>query len=255
MDIDENETPSLDQNLKSLSEDEIKNSLTDPKERDSFPEEAILPTISGKPGKKAVRLKDKEHTEKFGLKSPVHPNVLKARERSADIFHLRKQGWTIREIALKYNVHPNAITAIIKREVQKVTKKTSEDLDTLRQIQLERLDFMWKSLWPNMECGNANAIEKGLAVMERQAKLLGLDAPEVKRIDITVEMTETEAINNARMLGIAIPSVLDLSDGTVVNAEFEVREAITDEKTKTQEGSDSGGSSTKTEGTSHQETT
>ena len=55
-------------------------------------------------------------------------------------------------------------------------------------MQLERLNTMRLGLWPKVQKGGERATEVALRIEEREAKLLGLDAPEQleTKQDITV---------------------------------------------------------------------
>lgn len=55
--------------------------------------------------------------------------------------------------------------------------------DSATAEDLQRLAAAEKAIWPAVEKGDVTAIDRLLRIMERRAKLLGLDAP--KRIDIT----------------------------------------------------------------------
>ncbi len=62
--------------------------------------------------------------------------------------------------------------------VESALKKTiSEPSDALRQLELERLDTLQMAAWPLAVGGQVGAIERVLKVIERRAKLLGLDHP------------------------------------------------------------------------------
>jgi hypothetical protein len=52
-----------------------------------------------------------------------------------------------------------------------------EAVEDLRQIQYGRLETMMQKLWPDILKGDTKAIHAGLAVIERQAKMFGLDMP------------------------------------------------------------------------------
>ena len=64
--------------------------------------------------------------------------------------------------------------------------------EELRQLELERLDLLTRGLEPMASVGNPGAVNAYLRVMERRAKLLGLDAP--VKTDVT---TGGEKLSNA----------------------------------------------------------
>lgn len=113
--------------------------------------------------------------------SMTSPRILNASERQAQAIELRKAGVTFRAIAdaCGYKSVAGAYTAV-QSGIRKVLREPVEELVTL---ELARLDEMTLALWPGVKRSDVKAIEKMLAVMERRARLLGLDAP--KRTEIT----------------------------------------------------------------------
>lgn len=104
----------------------------------------------------------------------AHDNQLKALE-------LRKAGVSYQRIAetLGYKDSSGAW-----RAVKAALKKTlQEPADELRTLEIERLDAMLSAIWASVKQGQYGAQDRALKIMERRAKLLGLDAP-VKQ-DIT----------------------------------------------------------------------
>lgn len=100
---------------------------------------------------------------------------VKAHEKRVMALELRKAGLTLDEIARQVgyrsaaSVH-NAIRIAMQQSLQ-------EPADEVRQIELERLDKMHRALWPQAIRGEHGAIDRVLRIMERRAKLIGLDAP------------------------------------------------------------------------------
>ena len=87
-------------------------------------------------------------------------------------------------------------------------KELKESADRLRTLELLRLDAIQCAHWPNAHI--PRHVDVILKVMERRAKLLGLDAP-TKVVETTVN-------------GDALPPALDLSKLT--DAELEQMEAL-----------------------------
>src|SRR5205823_5555376 len=52
-----------------------------------------------------------------------------------------------------------------------------EPASMVRQLELERLDALQKSLWGKALAGDMPALDRILRIMERRSGLLGLDAP------------------------------------------------------------------------------
>ncbi len=98
----------------------------------------------------------------------AHDNQLKALE-------LRKAGVSYQRIAetLGYKDASGAW-----RAVKSALKKTlQEPAAELRTLEIERLDAMLSAIWASVKQVQYGAQDRALKIMERRAKLLGLDAP------------------------------------------------------------------------------
>lgn len=107
--------------------------------------------------------------------------TITAQERRLQALELRKQGKSYRAIGAALGVdHKTALTDV-RTALQRLLEQERESVDELRTIELERLDALLDALWVNATNerfrGQTRAVEMALKVMERRAKLLGLDAP------------------------------------------------------------------------------
>ena len=96
-------------------------------------------------------------------------------ERRRQALELRKAGATYDQIArqIGYANEGGAYKA-----VQAALKAVyREPADEVRKLELERLDRLTLALWTRAKEGEAEAIDRVLKLMDRRAKLLGLDAP------------------------------------------------------------------------------
>jgi hypothetical protein len=98
-------------------------------------------------------------------------------ERQLQALELRKAGFTYRAIGDKLGVDHTTVYKDIQHELQRLAEQQRDSADELRQLELERLDMLLKGLEPMASVGNPGAVNSYLKVMERRAKLLGLDAP------------------------------------------------------------------------------
>lgn len=103
------------------------------------------------------------------------PRRISAARRAARALELRSTGATFAEIArrLGYSSKTGAHDAV-KRGLDATLRKPA---DTLRKLDLERLDRLFATHYPRACRGDHQATLACLRVMERQAALLGLDAP------------------------------------------------------------------------------
>jgi len=98
-----------------------------------------------------------------------------ANDRHRQALELRKAGVSYAVIAERLGYRgPSGAHAAVGVALKKTLQ---EPADELRQLEVERLDAMLLSIWPQVKQGNQGAIDRALRIMERRAKLLGLDAP------------------------------------------------------------------------------
>lgn len=88
---------------------------------------------------------------------------------------LRVQGFSFSDIAdrLGYNSTQAAYDAV-KRALDRTER---EPADALRTLESERLDQLWQRAYLLALNGDLAAAATAMKIMERRAKLLGLDAP------------------------------------------------------------------------------
>ena len=97
------------------------------------------------------------------------------RERQAAALKLRKSGLTYDDIAeqLGYSNRGAAFRAVMGA----IERITDEPARELVRLECERLDALQAALWQKAVSGNEKAVDKVLRIMERRARLLGLDKP------------------------------------------------------------------------------
>lgn len=104
---------------------------------------------------------------------------LNAIEKQLEALEMRKAGLPYQNIAdiLGYSNHSGA-----RKAVQAAMKKTlREPADEVRELEIARLDDLINAIWHLRD--KPEFIDRILKIMERRAKLLGLDAP--SKQDIT----------------------------------------------------------------------
>jgi len=118
---------------------------------------------------------------------------LERRKRDSRVYELRIQGFTFDQIAadVGFNGPSGAWQAYerIKNDM------IFESVDEARKLELMRLDELQFSLWDRAINGDLPAANCVLKIMDRRAKLLGLDKPEkveVNKWDFTGEDIEGE---------------------------------------------------------------
>lgn len=109
---------------------------------------------------------------------------LTALDRQRQALELRKSGLTFEAIAaqLDYKHASGAAFAVASA----LKKTLQEPADSVRMIELARLDAMLAGLWKLATHGDTYAVDRVLKIMDRRAAYLGLDAP--KEVKVAHEM-------------------------------------------------------------------
>jgi hypothetical protein len=108
------------------------------------------------------------------VQEPVNPRI-RAAERQRRTLELRLAGYSFAAIADQVGYkHPSGASEALKQAL-KVTLQ--EPASEIRALEAERLDRLLLAWWPRAEAGQPEAFDKVLRLMERRARLLGLDQP------------------------------------------------------------------------------
>ena len=108
-------------------------------------------------------------------KNQTSPSTIDAKVRAARALELRMEGMKFDDIAeeLGYAGRQGAYDAV-SRELKALTREPAEEV---LRLDLERLDKMWGIHYLNAQAGDAVALSSCMRIMERRARLLGLDSP------------------------------------------------------------------------------
>jgi hypothetical protein len=134
------------------------------------------PDSRGKPkGKKPPR----------GAASPTSKFRLAAFEKQKRALEFRLAGASYSSIAetLGYANKGGAHKAVMAA----LEKTIQEPADRVRNMELERLDRLWFAVYQQATKGDAKAGQLCLSIMDRRAKLLGLDAPKKSEISGSIQ--------------------------------------------------------------------
>ena len=102
---------------------------------------------------------------------------LKARERAIQALELRKAGADYRQIGVALECSPQRAHQIVSAYLNKLNKQLAEGVEDVTAMEEQRLDALFMAAWPAAKAGDAQSIAVALRVMERRARMLGLDAP------------------------------------------------------------------------------
>lgn len=120
-------------------------------------------------------------------------------ERDLRIFKMRQAGVAINEIARRFNMTSGAVNASIRRQLEKMNREALLAYPEVLRLELERLDALQQSIWPMTQHRRVTtddgsevslepdikAIQQVLSIMDRRAKLLGMEQNNVNiQLDI-----------------------------------------------------------------------
>lgn len=116
-------------------------------------------------------------------------------ERQVKALELRRMGKGYAEIAASLGIAKSHVHRLVSAGLEDARAQVVTDASELRAEEISRLDAMLSGLWPEARKGTYAAVDRVLRIMERRAKLLGLDAP-IKHAatDPTGEIERTNAI-------------------------------------------------------------
>ena len=94
--------------------------------------------------------------------------------KEQEIVKLRRGGLTFDLIGERVGLTAQGAHKAYERALTRVVK---EDVDAIRQVETERLDLAQSAIWGKVLQGDNASIQSLIRIMERRAKLLGLDQP------------------------------------------------------------------------------
>ena len=139
---------------------------------------------------------------KTGGRPKTGPEAIEVRKRHCEWLDRRLEGCTYQEIADEYGVTKNAVYSAV---VALMTEMPAEDAESLRKMELARLDRQFRRLerqakvFAEGDEPNPQVEAVLLKNSERRCKLLGLDLPVTKAAndEQTVDIEELRKLLNA----------------------------------------------------------
>lgn len=115
-------------------------------------------------------------------------NAAEMADKQRQCYELRLKGHTVRQVAEIVGVSKSSVSNYCKAAALEVI---SPLVSEYRQMEDERLDLAFAAILPRVEIGEVRAVEVLIKLLERRAKLHGLDAPVQVEQSITT-YTETD---------------------------------------------------------------
>ena len=139
-------------------------------------------------------------------------------EKETTIIELRHEGYVWREIATMVDM---SIAGVVKAYKRALTRHPVAAVEEHRELELDRLDNLQRTYWQPAVAGNLRAADFVLRVIDKRAKLLGLDAPlkvqaEVVTYDgsdLDAEVERVARLIEASTIG-GIATITELTDNS-----------------------------------------
>lgn len=150
----------------------------------------------------------------------------RAAERRLNALRLRKAGASYSQIAEALGYSKTQAYRDIQRALKNIGKEEQEGALELRLLESQRLDELLMPMMRQAKGGSQGAVDRVLRIMERRAKLWGIDAPEraeirmpdgvAVRAKVEIENDDKRAAEVLRILAEAgaLQPPPDDSDGT-----------------------------------------
>lgn len=101
------------------------------------------------------------------------------RERHALALEMRKFGYSYEQIAEHFETSSAGARSLVKSAMANAIQEPGQEVIDL---EIQRLDQLYRLSFNAAVGGDLDAVGKCLSIMQRRAKLLGLDAPDKKEI-------------------------------------------------------------------------
>lgn len=98
-----------------------------------------------------------------------------AQERRLKVIAYRKGGLSFRQIADQVGASLETVHGDLQRAYADLRAQEQTEAGALRTLEAARLDDLQRACWPQAMMGNLKAIRTAVSILERRARLLGLD--------------------------------------------------------------------------------
>src|SRR5215207_3430388 len=123
-------------------------------------------------------------------------------ERRTEVARLLRHQYTEGQIAAQLGVTRRTVGRDVVALRAAWRQRREPDTDAWVDSELERLAVAERAVWPKVEAGNLFAIDRLLAIMDRRARYLGLDAPPAREsnghgdtaVNLTIQPIDYRAV-------------------------------------------------------------
>jgi len=117
-------------------------------------------------------------------------------QRVAQALELRRAGKSYPEIGAALGVAKSHAHRLVAEGMEEAREQVTTEALQLRAEEVSRLDAMLQGLWPAARKGGVTAVDRVLKIMERRARLLGLDSPTRSAIEgglVVMQLSKEDA--------------------------------------------------------------
>ena len=104
--------------------------------------------------------------------------AVQSQETRRQAIGLRRSGLSYSEIAKQLGISKGGCYKVVQRALADVQKELDDNAGMLCVEEADRLNSLQTALWDSAMEGDIMVIDRVLRIMERRAKLLGLDKPQ-----------------------------------------------------------------------------
>ncbi|MET0106871.1 MAG: hypothetical protein ABW072_17285 [Sedimenticola sp.] len=117
---------------------------------------------------------------------PKAIEIVRRREYAVD---MRVRGCSFRQIGEALGITTQAAGKLVRRQLDRHISQTQDKVERMRELDAARLDTLLLAVWEKAESGDLKAGSMALKILERRAKLFGLDAPvKLEPIEVPCEL-------------------------------------------------------------------
>lgn len=117
--------------------------------------------------------------------------------QQSEALELRIAGGSYRAIARQMGVGVRQAYEMVQAGLAELETLRTQDAERLRELELERCDRMQLALGRKVTAGEERAIRAAVAVMDRRARYLGLDAP--SKVEVSDPSKLVERLRSTRV--------------------------------------------------------
>lgn len=115
----------------------------------------------------------------------------KERARRVEALSLRLAGIPVEAIAERLEISETGVKDLINRTLERATNHAVTEL---RDIEGARLDRAQSAIWKRVLDGDIKAIDTYLRISQQRARLFGLNAPQVVKLDLSIRQEMEQAL-------------------------------------------------------------